>query len=59
MGLPVMDYLSMPPSGPETDTSWTDDLPLCAQTGKGMKLTLKYDHKNVNSDIILYSSLFE
>lgn len=33
MGLPTMDYL-LTPSGPETDKSWTDDLPLCVQTGK-------------------------
>ncbi|ODN06222.1 TGF-beta-activated kinase 1 and MAP3K7-binding protein 1, partial [Orchesella cincta] len=41
MGLPVMEYLSMP-SGPETDTSWTDDLPLCSQTGVGFSQNQSY-----------------
>ena len=59
MGLQNMDYLSMP-SGPETDTSWTDDLPLCTETGTTcfkvtccpyLRLSFTYKHcSNKHSD---------
>lgn len=48
MGLSSMDYLTMPPSGPETDLSWTDDLPLCTETGTSNYAKSTGSYRRVN-----------